>query len=114
MKSLSFPLAITGTAYVASMTVLAFSQAALGSPLFFVCAATACAAYTVMLARVWREDRAPRRLLAAAFALAVAIRAPVALARVGPDSDVVRYLWDGRVQSLGYNPYLVVPADPAM
>ena len=27
---------------------------------------------------------------------------------------MVRYLWDGRVQTLGYNPYLVVPADPAL
>jgi alpha-1,6-mannosyltransferase len=27
---------------------------------------------------------------------------------------MVRYLWDGRVQLLGYNPYSVVPADPSM
>jgi len=33
---------------------------------------------------------------------------------VGPDSDMVRYLWDGRVQRLGYNPYTVIPADPAL
>jgi alpha-1,6-mannosyltransferase len=26
----------------------------------------------------------------------------------------VRYLWDGRVQTLGYSPYVMVPADPAM
>jgi hypothetical protein len=26
---------------------------------------------------------------------------------------VYRYVWDGRIQRLGYNPYLVVPADPA-
>jgi hypothetical protein len=27
---------------------------------------------------------------------------------------MVRYLWDGRVQRLGYNPYEVIPADPAL
>jgi alpha-1,6-mannosyltransferase len=31
----------------------------------------------------------------------------------GSDDDVRRYVWDGRMQRLGYNPYLVVPADPA-
>src|SRR5260221_13022901 len=32
----------------------------------------------------------------------------------GPDDDMHRYIWDGRVQRLGYNPYLVVPNDPAL
>lgn len=32
----------------------------------------------------------------------------------GPDDDVHRYVWDGRLQRLGYNPYLVVPSDPAV
>jgi hypothetical protein len=31
----------------------------------------------------------------------------------GSDDDIHRYLWDGRVQRLGYNPYMVVPSDPA-
>ena len=34
--------------------------------------------------------------------------------RSASDSDMVRYLWDGRVQQLGYNPYAVMPADPAL
>src|SRR5262249_39080812 len=32
----------------------------------------------------------------------------------GPDDDIHRYVWDGRLQRLGYNPYLVVPNDPAV
>jgi len=31
----------------------------------------------------------------------------------GPDDDIHRYVWDGRLQRLGYNPYIVVPSDPA-
>jgi alpha-1,6-mannosyltransferase len=31
----------------------------------------------------------------------------------GADDDVHRYVWDGRLQRLGYNPYIVVPSDPA-
>jgi alpha-1,6-mannosyltransferase len=114
MKSLSSSLAITGLIYFASTVVLAFAQAPLGSPVFFACVAAASLAYLLMLRRIWNETRAPRRLLAAAFVLAVAFRAPIAAAPVSADSDMVRYLWDGRVQTLGYNPYLVVPADPAM
>jgi alpha-1,6-mannosyltransferase len=36
------------------------------------------------------------------------LRAPV-----GVDDDIHRYVWDGRLQRLGYNPYIVVPSDPA-
>ncbi len=31
----------------------------------------------------------------------------------GVDDDIHRYVWDGRVQRLGYNPYIVVPSDSA-
>jgi hypothetical protein len=31
----------------------------------------------------------------------------------GADDDIHRYIWDGRLQRLGYNPYVVVPSDPA-
>ena len=39
---------------------------------------------------------------------------PAGGASVKPDNDMIRYLWDGRVQKLGINPYGVVPADPAL
>src|SRR5262249_51449063 len=32
----------------------------------------------------------------------------------GSDDDIHRYVWDGRVQRLGYNPYILVPNDPAL
>jgi len=31
----------------------------------------------------------------------------------GVDDDIHRYVWDGRLQRLGYNPYLIIPSDPA-
>src|SRR5262249_56801797 len=39
---------------------------------------------------------------------------PLLLMPPGLDDDVHRYLWDGRVQRLGYNPYILVPSDPAL
>jgi hypothetical protein len=32
----------------------------------------------------------------------------------GTDDDIHRYVWDGRVQRLGHNPYVLVPNDPAL
>jgi alpha-1,6-mannosyltransferase len=102
-----------GTAYLGAIVVLVVSKAPLGSPIFFGAVVTATLAYVAVLARAWRE-RGARRLLMLACGLAVMMRLPMALAPVGSDSDMVRYQWDGRVQLLGYNPYAVVPSNPAM
>jgi alpha-1,6-mannosyltransferase len=107
-------LSACGAAYLAAILLLVVSKAPLGSTVFVGAAAVAAASYAVVLARVWHGPAASRRLLFVAFALAVAFRIPPALAPVGVDSDMVRYLWDGRVQQLGYNPYAVRPDDPAL
>ncbi len=116
LSSIRIPhlIAAAGAAYLAAILVLVVSKAPLGSPIFFAAVAVGTIAYGAVLARVWHQPRAPRRLLLASFALAVAMRIPMAIAPVGPDSDMVRYQWDGRVQLLGYNPYGVLPADPSM
>ena len=116
LPSIAIPhlLAAAGLTYLAAIVVLVVSKAPLGSAIFFTAVVIGAIAYGAVLARVWREPRAPRRLLFAAFALAVAMRIPMAVAPVGADSDMVRYQWDGRVQLLGYSPYGVVPADPSL
>jgi glycosyl transferase family 87 len=107
-------IAVCGAAYFAAVLVLVVTRTPLGSGLFFAAAAIACAAYAVVLVRIWREPVAPRRLFTAAILLAVAFRIPPAIAPVGVDSDMVRYLWDGRVQTLGYNPYAILPNDSSL
>jgi alpha-1,6-mannosyltransferase len=107
-------LALAGSAYLVVILLLVVTRAPLGSALFFTAVFVMQVAYTMMLARVWKPPKASRALLFSAFALALAFRAPLALAPVGADNDMIRYLWDGRVQRLGYNPYLVLPSDPAM
>ncbi|MEO8522788.1 MAG: hypothetical protein ABI603_15575 [Acidobacteriota bacterium] len=114
MKTLGPWLALTGAAYLTAVLTLCVTRTPLGSPLFLGCAAVAAVAYAALMWRVAAAPRVPGRLLLAAIALALAFRVPLALPRAGADSDMVRYVWDGRVQLLGYNPYLVVPADPAM
>ena len=54
-----------------------------------------------------------RRGLITILLVAVAMR--LVLLPEGPVStDLYRYIWDGRVQGAGVNPYLRVPADPAL
>ena len=52
---------------------------------------------------------------ALAFILVVAAILRAVLLPIDPVStDINRYIWDGRVQAAGINPYLYVPADPAL
>jgi len=46
--------------------------------------------------------------------VAVAMRAALLPAPPFLSSDIYRYVWDGRVQTAGINPYRYVPADPAL
>jgi hypothetical protein len=107
-------LFLCGFTYLLATLTLVISRTPLGSGLFFVCLLAAAAAYGALLPAVCRRNEPPRRLLLTAFLFALAFRVPLAIAPVGADSDMVRYIWDGRVQRLGYNPYVVVPADPAV
>jgi alpha-1,6-mannosyltransferase len=95
------------------MVVLAVTQARLGTPLFFLCAAIAVAVFASVLGGVWRATP-HRRMFGAAMLFAIAFRVPLAVAPVNSDNDMVRYLWDGRVQKLGLNPYAVRPSDPGL
>lgn len=56
----------------------------------------------------------PRRVVVIGLVLAAVWN--IAFLRVpsGADDDIHRYVWDGRLQRLGYNPYIVVPSDPAV
>jgi hypothetical protein len=69
-------------------------------------------AYVTLLRGLQGKPEVSRRLLLTAFVFALAFRVPPAVAPVGSDSDMVRYIWDGRVQRFGYSPYEIVPSDP--
>jgi alpha-1,6-mannosyltransferase len=106
-------LIFTASILLASALALAISQARLGSPLFFLFAAGLCLSQALILPTIWHAPP-ERRWLRVAIGFAIASRIPLAVGPVNFDSDMVRYVWDGRVQRFGYNPYEVVPADPAL
>ena len=76
------------------------------------------ALYAVFALSLWREkslltQRQNHRYLLYLIGVAVFMRALLVLAP--PHStDIWRYIWDGRVQADGANPYRYVPADPAL
>lgn len=45
---------------------------------------------------------------------AAALRLPLVFSPAFLSTDVNRYVWDGRVQAAGFNPYRHMPADPAL
>jgi len=60
------------------------------------------------------ERRISRRVVVIGLVLAAVWHIEFLRVPPGPDDDIHRYVWDGRVQRLGYNPYLVVPNDPSV
>jgi alpha-1,6-mannosyltransferase len=59
------------------------------------------------------EPRVARRIVVIGLVLAAVWHVEFLLAPPGVDDDIHRYVWDGRLQRLGYNPYIIVPGDPA-
>ena len=60
------------------------------------------------------ERSVSRRVIVIGLVLAAVWHVEFLRLPAGPDDDIHRYVWDGRLQRLGYNPYLVVPSDPAV
>ena len=85
-----------------------------GAASFFVPLAVAGGAYLLAVREFLRTPRYPRHVLLICLALAALWRVPFLITPLGPDDDIARYIWDGRVQRLGYDPYRVIPADPAL
>jgi hypothetical protein len=70
--------------------------------------------YLFAIREFHRTPKYPRRVVFICLAIAAVWRVPFFLAPPGPQDDVLRYVWDGRVQRRGYNPYTAIPADPAL
>ncbi len=68
---------------------------------------------TIMATRL-AERAAPERALWLVFGVGILLRAYVLLFDPLLSSDIYRYVWDGRVQAAGINPYRYFPADEAL
>jgi alpha-1,6-mannosyltransferase len=111
--TLTAPGRLYGLGAIIFVALVTCSRCDIGTGSFLVSLAIAGMAYLLAVREV-RAGPLPRKVLFICLALAVLWRIPFLVMPPGPDDDIHRYLWDGRVQRLGYNPYRVIPADPAL
>ena len=69
--------------------------------------------YLLAIREFFATPRFPRRVVILGLVLAAVWHIEFLRVSPGADDDIHRYVWDGRLQRLGYNPYVVVPSDPA-
>jgi hypothetical protein len=85
-----------------------------GGPYFMASLAVAGIAYLLAVREFFATPGFPRRVVVLGLVLAAVWHIEFLRVPAGADDDVHRYVWDGRLQRLGYNPYIVVPSDPAV
>jgi hypothetical protein len=97
-----------------ALTICSRKFSSMGAPSFIIPLAVAGMAYLLAIRELFYTPRFPHRVIVIGLVLAALWHVPFLLTPPGSDDDIHRYLWDGRVQRLGYNPYIVVPSDPAL
>src|SRR5258707_1022718 len=103
-----------GAILLVALTICSRKLSSVGEPSFIVPLAVAGIAYLLAIREFFSTPRFPHRVIVVGLVFAALWHLPFLLMPPGSDDDVHRYVWDGRVQRLGYNPYVVVPSDPAL
>src|SRR5579871_1199719 len=107
-----------GAVLLVALTICSRNFADRGGPYFMASLTVAGIAYLLAIreffVRPTFERTLSRRVVILGIVLAAAWHVEFLRLPAGPDDDIHRYVWDGHLQRLGYNPYLVVPSDPAV
>ena len=105
-------LALIAAGLVALSIAGLFAQEARSTDAFVTLALLQGGLYALALAPI--RGKAPPRAFALIVVVAIALRIVAAASPVFLSTDIFRYVWDGRVQAAGINPYRYVPNDPAL
>ena len=97
-----------------SLTICSQNFSRRGEPSFFIPLAVAGLAYLLTIRELFSAPEFPKHVILFGLALSALWHFQFLRMPPGVDDDIHRYVWDGRVQRLGYNPYIVVPSDPAL
>lgn len=103
---------ILGAAECVALTLCSYTFGDRGGPYFMACLTVAGIVYLLAIREFFATPKFERRVVIIGLVLAAVWN--IAFLRVpsGPDDDIHRYVWDGHLQRLGYNPYLIIPSDP--
>ncbi len=110
----SHRLYVLGVVILVVLAICSRNFGNMGAPSFVIPLAVAGVAYLLAIREFFATKKFPRHVIVVGLVLAAVWHVLFLLRPPGPDDDIHRYVWDGRVQRLGYNPYIVVPSDPAL
>src|SRR6202142_1215869 len=105
---------ILGATLCMALTICSRNFSDRGGPYFMASLTLAGIVYLLAIREFFVTPIFPRRVVVIGLVLAAAWNIAFLRLPSGADDDIHRYVWDGRLQRLGYNPYLVVPSDPAV
>src|SRR5437879_8146168 len=101
-----------------ALTICARNFGDRGGPYFMASLTLAGIAYLLAIREFFATPKFERSVARRAVVIGLVLAAVwhIEFLRLpsGADDDIHRYVWDGRVQRLGYNPYIVVPSDRAL
>jgi alpha-1,6-mannosyltransferase len=104
---------VLGATLCGALTICSRNFADRGGPYFIASLTLAGIVYLLAIREFFATPTFPRRVVVIGLLLAAVWHMEFLRVPAGIDDDVHRYVWDGRLQRLGYNPYIVVPSDPA-
>ena len=104
---------ILGATLCLALTICSRNFGDRGGPYFMASLTLAGVAYLLAIREFFATPGFSRRVVVIGLILAAVWRIEFLRVAPGADEDIHRYVWDGRLQRLGYNPYVVVPSDPA-
>jgi len=105
---------ILGATLCVALTVCSHNFGDRGGPYFMASLTLAGIVYLMAIREFFATPRFTRNVVVIGLVLAAVWNVAFLRVPAGADDDIHRYVWDGRLQRLGYNPYLVVPSDPAV
>jgi len=103
-----------GAILLVALTTCSPKLSSIGEASFIIPLAVAGIAYLFAIRELFSTPRFPHRVIVVGLVLAALWHLPFLLMAPGSDDDIHRYVWDGHVQRLGYNPYIVIPSDPGL
>ena len=103
-----------GAALSAALSICSRNFGDRGGPGFMASLTVAGIVYLLAVREFFVAPEFSRRVVVIGLVLAAVWHVEFLRLPPGADDDIHRYVWDGRLQLLGYNPYLVVPSDPAV
>jgi len=106
-------LYIFGATLFVALTICSRNFDDRGGPYFMASLTLAGIAYLLAIREFLTAPGFPRSVVVIGLVLAAVWHVEFLRLPAGADDDIHRYVWDGRLQRLGYNPYIVVPSDPA-